>query len=169
MFHNPAYKGVYRYGSEENTGVVPALVEPELWDAVQRPLQIHPRTAAGAYLLSGMLRCGHCGAAMSGFVSSRTLKSGRTWRKRYYICGERNTTIDGCRALLAPADDLEAAVLQLVFAGFLDPQPFAALLAAVRAESAAGDVSAQRWVLHQVIASLSYGPQLHIAFKLPTA
>ena len=115
MFHNPAYKGVYRYGEEEYTGVVPALVEPALWEAVQRPLQIHPRTAAGDYLLSGLLRCGHCGAAMSGFASSRTYKSGREWRKRYYICGERNTTIDGCRALLAPADDLEAAVLQLVY------------------------------------------------------
>jgi site-specific DNA recombinase len=252
MFHNPAYKGVYRYGEEEYAGVVPALIEPELWAAVQRPLQIHPRTAAGDYLLSGLLRCGHCGAAMSGFVSSRTFKSGRTWRKRYYICGERNTTIDGCRALLAPADDLEAAVLQLVFADFLDPEPFAAFLAAVQAASAVadhstrqqtlarditrtertisdlvelvgqgiavaaigrrlrgreeelrelqrqqaalgtlpallsatpaeatafvqalrdrlltGDIAAQRWVLHQVIASLSYGPQLQITFKLP--
>lgn len=252
MFHNPAYKGVYHYGEEEYTGVVPALVDAATWEAVQRPLQIHPRTAAGDYLLSGLLRCGHCGAAMSGFASHRTYKSGREWRKRYYICGERNTTIDGCRALLAPAGDLEAAVLQLVFADFLDPAPFAAFLAAVQAESAVadhtgkqqtlarditrteraisdlvelvgqgiavveigrrlrgreeelrdlrrqqaelgalpallsatpaaaaafietlrdrlitGDISAQRWVLHQVIASLRYGPQLQITFKLP--
>jgi DNA invertase Pin-like site-specific DNA recombinase len=254
MFHNPAYKGVYRYGEEEFAGVVPALVEPDLWEAVQRPLRIHPRTAAGDYLLSGLLRCGYCGAAMSGFASSRTLQSGRQWRKRYYICGERNATVAGCRAALVGADDLEAAVLQLAFADFLDPVPFAAFLAAVQAESAVADhtirqqtlarditrteraisdlvelvgqgiavaeigrrlrgceeelrelrrrqaelgalpalltatpaeaaafiaalrdrlttgaVSAQRWVLHQVIASLSYGPQLHIAFKLPTA
>lgn len=254
MFHNPAYKGVYRYGEEEYTGVVPALVEAAMWEAVQRPLQIHPRTAAGDYLLSGLLRCGYCGAAMSGFASHRTYKSGGEWHKRYYICGERNTTIDGCRARLAPADDLEAAVLQLVYRDFLDPAPFAAFLTAVQAASAVadhsarqqtlahditrteraisdlvelagqgiavaeigrrlrgreeelrelrrqqaklgalpalltatgeeaaafiaalrdrlttGDVSAQRWVLYQVIASLSYGPQLHIAFKLPDA
>ena len=76
---------------------------------------------------------------MSGFSSRRSFKSGREWRKRYYICGARNTTIDGCRALLAPAADLEAAVLQLVFTNFLDPQPFAAFLAAVQAALAVAD------------------------------
>ena len=254
MFHNPAYKGVYRYGAEEYPGVVPAIVAPELWAAVQQPLRIHPRTAAGDYLLSGLLRCGYCGAAMSGFASSRTFKSGRAWRKRYYICGARNATVTGCRAALVPADELEAAVLQLVYRDFLDPAPFAAFLAAVQAETTVSDhsaqrqvlvrditrteraisdlvelagqgiavteigrrlrereaelralrqraaelgtlpalltasaaeaaafvaalrdrlttadVAAQRWVLHQVLASLSYGPALRIAFKLPDA
>lgn len=252
MFHNPAYKGVYRHGAEEYHGIIPAIIEPELWETVQRPLHIHPRTAAADYLLSGLLRCGHCGSAMSGFASSRTFRNGRQWRKRYYICIRRNTTLDGCYAPLVPADDLEAAVLQLVFADFLAPAPFAAFLAAVQAESAVADhvvrqqalardisrveraisdlvdlvgqhiavevigrklrdreaellelrrqqaalgavpailtlsaadatafilalrarlaspdISAQRWVLHQVIAKLTYGPDLDIDFKLP--
>ena len=147
MFHNPAYKGVYRYGEEEYAGVVPAIIEPALWEIVQRPLQLHPRTAAGDYLLSGLLRCSHCGAAMSGFASSRTFKNGRQWRKRYYICGERNATLVGCRARLVPADDLEAAVLQIIFSDFLDPAPFAAFLVAVQAAHDTTDRTTQQQTL----------------------
>lgn len=132
LLHNPTYKGLYRYGGQEWPGVVPPIVDAATWDAAQRDFDLHPRTAAADYILTGILRCGFCGQAMSGFASARTFKNGRRWRRRYYVCAQRTTHIDGCRAPLVRADDLEADVFELVLESFLAPEPFARFVAAAR-------------------------------------
>lgn len=62
----------------------PALVDEELWDRVNARLRNNPttrprqaRSEPGRYLLSGLVRCGHCGKSMNG----ATMKS-----KPYYRC-----------------------------------------------------------------------------------
>ena len=62
----------------------PALVDADLWERVNRRIRNNvgtrarqPRSDPGKYLLSGMLRCGHCGKSMHG----TTAKS-----KAYYRC-----------------------------------------------------------------------------------
>lgn len=132
---NPAYRGVYVYRGQEHPGLVPALVDDATWHAAQQQPALHPRAAGGDYLLSGLLRCGYCGAAMTGHSSQRQFKNGTLWRKRYYTCTRRNTVItaDRCRAPSVPADDLEMAVREIIFRDLLQPDAFLALVAAARA------------------------------------
>ena len=62
----------------------PALVERELWDRVNSRLKNNPttrprqvRSEPGRYLLSGLVRCGHCGKSMHGTTAKG---------KPYYRC-----------------------------------------------------------------------------------
>ncbi len=153
LLRNPTYKGVYRYGGADWPGVVPPIVDEVTWDAAQTDFAIHPRTRGADYLLSGLLRCGYCGAAMSGFSSSRTFKNGRRWRRRYYICVQRNARLEGCRAPLVRADDLEADVFELLFESFLAPEPFARFVAAARASTNADAQTARAAQLEREIAA----------------
>ncbi len=66
----------------------------------------HPRSLTSSYLLSGMLRCGLCGARMIGCSA----KSGRFF---YYGCqGVLKSGKGVCQARLVPRAKLEGAVIQ---------------------------------------------------------
>ncbi len=70
---------------------VPALVESELWTAVQEQLadnrQHHgPRPAGGRYLLSGLLVCGNCGYAYYGKAADPPTPPGPHRLYAYYRC-----------------------------------------------------------------------------------
>ena len=66
-------------------GAFPAVVDRATLNQVQdilrsrAPRVVHPRRTASPYLLSGLIRCGGCGAAMFG----QAAKSGRY---HYYVC-----------------------------------------------------------------------------------
>ena len=151
LLRNPVYKGVYRYGAEEWAGIVPALVDEATWRAAQDTLNLSPKALGANYLLSGLLRCGYCGYAMTGFKSSR--KRGETlWERRYYICGGRNNYIDRCAAPLVRADDLELDVAHYVFDSLLAPAAFTAFVASVRAAEQTDTTVAHARLLDQKIA-----------------
>jgi site-specific DNA recombinase len=98
---------------------VPALVDADLFAAVQEQLQenqrrarAHPRGAR--YLLQGLLVCGCCGYTLSAAVTTYRLRSGEERRRGYYRClgtdayrfgGERV-----CHNPPLPLDATEAAV-----------------------------------------------------------
>jgi len=86
-------------------GGIPAIVTPELWDAVQRRLADNKRNAAGKakqiYVLSGKLFCGDCGAAFVG-------------RTNRYLCGERNRT-KGCTMPSIGKVRVESMVINAVY------------------------------------------------------
>jgi site-specific DNA recombinase len=70
---------------------VPALVEPELFDAVQAQLEENRRharqTRRGArYLLQGLLQCQHCGYAFYGKPLSPSTRKHRPRAYAYYRC-----------------------------------------------------------------------------------
>lgn len=77
------------------------IVDPELWAAVQarlafvseafgfragRPRGGRASTAYSGYLLSGIVRCGACGARMVGQSGTRR-KGARLYRSARYVCG----------------------------------------------------------------------------------
>lgn len=76
---------------------VPAIVDRAAWEAAQARLKENRedsrRNRKHEYLLSGRIRCGECGAAMSGRTVSNGHKSG-TWS--YYRCNSR-PNYDGIR------------------------------------------------------------------------
>ncbi len=64
----------------------PAIISREIFDHIQKLLKqrapgtIHPKRVASRYLLSGLVKCGHCGKALVGMEA----KSGQF---TYYVCG----------------------------------------------------------------------------------
>jgi DNA invertase Pin-like site-specific DNA recombinase len=72
------------------------------------PAVAPPRVVNGPTLLTGMLKCGHCGAGM-------TLVTGKSGRYRYYKCqrriGERNNTCDNPSVPMAKLDALVLGAL----------------------------------------------------------
>lgn len=105
LVRNPMYKGEYQYGRRKRgKGLVkavcevPALVSPELWEAVNHRLDQRNARAgtsnplrAAMYPLSGHLRCGQCGRVMRGLSLG-----GRKYG--YYACRSvGSTAYDGGR------------------------------------------------------------------------
>ncbi|SEG23186.1 recombinase family protein [Paenibacillus sp. UNC499MF] len=107
ILHNPFYNGKIRYNRYENwsnkrrrgkseepiiaDGKHEAIIHDALWEKVQLLLQKKTFTPSrifdGEFLLSGLIRCPKCGAAM---VASRTrskTKAGEIVNRLYYSCG----------------------------------------------------------------------------------
>lgn len=107
ILHNPFFNGKVRYNRYENwsdkrrrgksaepiiaDGKHEAIIHDTLWEKVQFLLQKKSFTPSrifdGEFLLSGLIRCPKCGAAM---VASRTrskTKTGEVVNRLYYSCG----------------------------------------------------------------------------------
>jgi site-specific DNA recombinase len=107
---------------------IPAIIDREMFDAVQEALTRHKAIASRnrkhEYLLSGgRLRCGRCRLGMAGVC--------RTPVRRYYICNSHRVVLrreDRC-AGSARADELEAEVWTAVERVLRDPGLIAAEVA----------------------------------------
>ena len=113
---------------------VPALVEPEVFAAVQEQLQENKRHArqsrrGALYLLQGLLQCQHCGYAFYGKRLSPSARKGKPRAYAYYRClgtdayrfgGER-----GCHNTQVRTDLLDLAVWQEVCTLLTHPERLA--------------------------------------------
>ena len=93
MLSNEAYTGTLIWGSSEKGKAEPVKVENAFTALVSKsqfrlvgdllrsraPAKIHPKRVASTYLLSGLVKCGSCGLALTG----QNAKSGRF---AYYVC-----------------------------------------------------------------------------------
>jgi Recombinase/Recombinase zinc beta ribbon domain len=72
MFSNRAYLGELHFGDMHNLSAWPAIVEPELFAAVQRAEAPRGRTAKSQLLLArlGVLRCGTCDSRLVAGTSN---------------------------------------------------------------------------------------------------
>jgi site-specific DNA recombinase len=92
---NEAYTGTLVWGKRSNNPKItvikvqdawPAIIDRQTFNRVQEilreraPAKRHPRSVSSQYLLSGLIRCGHCGKAIIG----QEAKSGKY---AYYVCG----------------------------------------------------------------------------------
>lgn len=104
---NPMYVGRIRYNHHENwsekrrrgrnpnpilvEGKHEAIIPEELWENVQELMNkkssISPRTFNGEYLLTGLIRCPKCGAAMVASRTKSKQKNGEHIVRMYYSCG----------------------------------------------------------------------------------
>ena len=115
LLHNERYTGVYIYGDIRVDGGIPRIVSDELYQKVQEvckmkknPQNGRHRTGAEDYLLTGKLRCGHCGSFMSG--TSGTSRSGEL--HYYYTCQGRKAKI--CHKKNIRRDTIEQAVAEAI-------------------------------------------------------
>ena len=110
---NPAYRGLVRWNGEQHPGLHEPIVDEQTFEAAQEILKRRSEDASlrrgnpSNFLLSGLVRCHHCGRAYVG-----TSAHGRNGRYTYYACSTRYkygpSTCNGDRL---PKDGLEAAVL----------------------------------------------------------
>jgi site-specific DNA recombinase len=110
---NPAYRGLVRWNGEIHPGLHEPLIDDETFEKTQEILRRRAEDAslrrgnASAFLLSGLVRCHHCGRAYVG-----TSAHGRSSRYTYYACSTRyRYGSDKCNGERLPKDRLEAAVL----------------------------------------------------------
>lgn len=93
---------------------IPAIVSHELYERVRRqrearaPATVAPRLVSSPTLLTGLLKCGHCGAGM-------TLMSGKSGSYKYYRCTNRaskgETTCTSRNIRMETLDELVLAQL----------------------------------------------------------
>jgi DNA invertase Pin-like site-specific DNA recombinase len=110
MFRNKRYIGVYTYKEIEKEGGVPAIIDKELFETVQRRLSANAEAPARGkakvdYLLSGKLFCGHCGASMNG--ESGAGRHGKVYH--YYSCYTKKRKL-GCDKRPLKKDYIEGIV-----------------------------------------------------------
>lgn len=140
LLRNVAYIGRVRYGvrpsgkfpknggeaeeSVEADGLHPAIVDADTWAKVQERIGGNRAAQDGRvmrkYILTGLVRCGKCGARMCAF--QRTRPSGR--RYTYYRCQTRATT-GTCGQGNVNGERLEATVkeaLRPIILPALDPR-----------------------------------------------
>jgi site-specific DNA recombinase len=110
---NPAYKGLVRWNGETHPGLHEPLVDDDTFDKAQEILRRRGEDASlrrgnpSDFLLSGLVRCHHCGRAYVG-----TSAHGRNGRYTYYACSTRyKYGPTKCQGDRLPKDRLEAAVL----------------------------------------------------------
>jgi site-specific DNA recombinase len=113
---------------------VPAIVEPEMFAAVQEQLQENRRHArrsrrGARYLLQGLLQCQHCGYAFYGKPLSPSARKGRPRAYAYYRCVGTDAYRFGgqrlCPNTQVRTDRLELAVWQEVCALLAHPERLA--------------------------------------------
>jgi DNA invertase Pin-like site-specific DNA recombinase len=93
IFRNEKYIGVYKFHDYRAENAIPAIIDMDTWNKVQRRLAESYKTPPGTYkahhtyLLSGKLFCGHCGCRMSANSNGISYA--------YYECyGKKNMTKD---------------------------------------------------------------------------
>jgi len=111
-----------------NEGAYPAILSAEEWDKLQKVLEVrrggrHRSTAATSkYLLTGILRCGHCGGAMTGGAKSKGYN--------YYRCSWYKKARDFCSESMGHRQKpLEDAILEHL-GQYSDPEMVMELLEA---------------------------------------
>ncbi len=120
LLTNSVYRGEYVYNTvDSNTRLkrpeadhvtvrCPAIVDPRRFEAVQASLRSRnpklsaPRVVTGPILLTGLLQCAKCGAAM-------TMRTGKSGRYAYYACAGRQAwgtaACEGCSHPMGHVDE----------------------------------------------------------------
>lgn len=95
------------------------IISQDLWEKVQmRKKQIKEKPQVhgkGTNLLTGIIRCPQCGAAMAASNTTNTLKDGTKKRIRYYSCSNfRNKGSKVCSANSVRAEVIEKYVMDQI-------------------------------------------------------
>jgi site-specific DNA recombinase len=121
---------------------VPAIVEPHVFEQVQRQLHarspkvVAPRVTTGPILLTGLAVCATCGGGM--MLRTGTSKNGRVYR--YYTCSScatKGKTV--CKGRSVPMDKLDTLVTHHLIEQLFEPARLAEMLQSLssrRAEKA---------------------------------
>ena len=115
---------------------VPAIIDQELYDRAARlrkanaPKACAPRRETSETLLTGLVRCGHCGAGM-------VMATGKSGRYRYYKCTARMKRGNAaCSSGNIPMDKLDTLVLDAFKKKVFTPEHIRSTIDAMRQQAA---------------------------------
>lgn len=113
ILHNRKYIGEYKYGDVVIPDGIPAIIETEIFERVQRRLASNKKAPARykapeEYLLTTKLFCGHCGRLMAG----ESGKNGKGVTYHYYKCSGAKRKL-GCKKKAVKKDWMERAAVLL--------------------------------------------------------
>ena len=125
VLRNPTYKGVLIHEGEEIAAKHEAIIEAEVWDRVAAERERNTRSReggirgpgrspAGAHLFTrGLLKCGHCGFALTPRTDPGK-KGGRQGRRReeYRCLGREQNGTKFCPQTPIPRAPLDAAAFE---------------------------------------------------------
>ena len=137
LLKSPLVVGRVPYRDEVHPGAHTAIVDENLWTAVQHQLATN-RERAGAdqrnkhgAVLRGIIHCARCGSRMINHFTTRGPKS---WH--FYVCPTLNNgSPKKCRGSRVPAGEIEKFVLDRIRGIARDPTIIAETILAVRAEN----------------------------------
>ena len=120
MLSNRKYIGEYRFKDIVIEGAIPAIIDTDLFEKVQKRIEVNTRAPAihkaeDEYLLTTHLFCGKCKAMMLG--DSGTGKKGTVYH--YYKCANAKKT-HTCDKKAINKDLIENAVIKAVVAKIMD-------------------------------------------------
>jgi len=126
MLHNHLYIGEIEHKGNYYPGEHDAIIARATWDRAHAILDENCRTRAGRTrakvpgLLKGIIRCGHCDAAMG---ITYTKKKGTDTHYRYYLCVHAAKAGYGtCPVRTVSAGEIEASVIALVRKSLTTPE-----------------------------------------------
>jgi len=153
ILSNPVYKGEFIFNKRDAKNqrnkpesewvrmTVDSIIEQSIFEAVQArkasraPSKISPRIVNSPTLLTGLLKCGCCGASM-------TLATGKGGRYRYYKCNTRiskgNTL---CDSRSFPMEKIDALVLNALADKVFDPKRVKTMLSDMKKQIKAAQES----------------------------
>jgi DNA invertase Pin-like site-specific DNA recombinase len=118
---NPIYKGVIKHHDAEYASEHPALVSPKLWEDANAALLNMKggrarlqRRDKHVHILKGLLKCGHCGTALTPYPAGKKDKDGQPYL--YYTC--THVTKDGSAAQ-CPVRHVPARAFEDLIIGYL--------------------------------------------------
>lgn len=124
---NRVYIGIRSYLGVDYTGIYPAIIDEDIFNRVQSRLKETARRPSASkakvdYLLSGKVRCGHCGATMTG----ECCVNGNKVKYYYYHCSQRKKH-KTCNKKLEPKVQLEDYVIEQTLNTVFTPSRMEAL------------------------------------------
>jgi site-specific DNA recombinase len=116
VLRNPVYRGRFADGGSTRPGTHPAIVDPQVFEAVQavldsrRPAPTRLRVLSIRFPLRGKVVCPQCRRRLCTYTVTRRLGPGAAVAYRYYRCRSTAGGRAPCRGVQYPAGKLEAAV-----------------------------------------------------------
>ena len=120
ILNNRIYMGSLVYQTEKDIKPVvfkdshPAIISEKDFGSIQEilkkrhPKETHPRILSSSYLLTGLIKCGECGAAMTG----KSAKSGKYF---YYQCQTKTKQgASACNSQNAPKKEIESQIEYII-------------------------------------------------------
>lgn len=175
ILDNPFFVGMIRYNQYENwaekrrkgkssepilvQGHHPAIISEELWQKVQLLRQkkstMPKKRFEGEYLLTGIIRCPECGAAMTASRTVNRMKDGTKVTRMYYSCSNfRSRGSAVCHANSIRKQEAEKAVLDRIRGTLEKPSILKALVRSVN-ERKAGQIKPLRDELTRMLVRIA--------------
>lgn len=92
------------------------FITPERFDQLQNILdarKLNKHHENETYLLTGLIKCGHCGSTMKGSTARHKRSGGKVYEYHRYICSSYVTKY-GCKHHFAHRDELEQEVIKQI-------------------------------------------------------